>query len=106
MPTNRREFMLGTTAAAAAALTAKAQSGAASAAQTKKPNIILYLADQFRWDFVGANRLNNSTNTPNLDAMAERGTLVYPCGHQPAGMFPFAFGHADRPLCNRDRCLA
>jgi hypothetical protein len=73
LPTNRREFMLGTTAAAAAALTAKAQSPAGSAAQTKKPNIILYLADQFRWDFVGANRLNNSTNTPNLDAMAERG---------------------------------
>jgi arylsulfatase A-like enzyme len=58
LPTNRREFMLGTTAAAAT--------------QTKKPNIILYLADQFRWDFVGANRLNNSTNTPNLDAMAAR----------------------------------
>src|SRR5882757_4720395 len=38
-----------------------------------QPNIILYLADQFRWDFVGANRLNGSTRTPNIDAMAARG---------------------------------
>ena len=35
-----------------------------------KPNIILYLSDQFRWDFLGANGLNSSTRTPNLDALA------------------------------------
>ena len=37
------------------------------------PNIILYLSDQFRWDFIGANGHNGSTRTPNLDAMASRG---------------------------------
>jgi arylsulfatase A-like enzyme len=83
--------MLGTTAAAAAALTAKAQSSG-SAAQTRKPNIILYLADQFRWDFVGANRLNNSTNTPNLDAMAERGTL-------------FTHAVTNQPVCSPSRSV-
>ena len=38
-----------------------------------QPNIILYLSDQFRWDFIGANGHNSSTRTPNLDAMASRG---------------------------------
>jgi arylsulfatase A-like enzyme len=92
LPTNRREFMLGTTVAAAAALTAKAQGPAGSAAPTKKPNIILYLADQFRWDFVGANRLNHSTNTPNLDAMAERGTL-------------FTHAVTNQPVCSPSRSV-
>ena len=36
-----------------------------------KPNIILYLADQWRWDFLGSG--NPSVRTPNLDAMAARG---------------------------------
>ena len=52
------------------------QSAARKAAGTqsaRKPNIILYLSDQFRWDFVGANGANSSTRTPNLDAMAKRG---------------------------------
>src|ERR1700682_5712214 len=84
--------MLGTTAAGAAALTAKAQGPAGSATPTKKPNIILYLADQFRWDFVGANRLNNSTNTPNLDAMAERGTL-------------FTHAVTNQPVCSPSRSV-
>src|ERR1700729_4628051 len=74
--------MLGTAAAAATAgvsavapRKATAASGQAEAhpEQKKKPNIILYLADQFRWDFVGANRLNTSTHTPNIDALAARG---------------------------------
>ncbi|HET6219953.1 MAG TPA: sulfatase-like hydrolase/transferase, partial [Acidobacteriaceae bacterium] len=92
MPTNRRDFMLGTTAAAAAALTAKAQSPVVPAAGKKKPNIILYLADQFRWDFIGANRLNSSTNTPNLDAMAERGTL-------------FTHAVTNQPVCSPSRSV-
>lgn len=40
----------------------------------RRPNIIIYLADQFRWDFVGANRRNSSTRTANIDALAARGT--------------------------------
>ena len=48
------------------------QSDARPAGSTQ-PNIILYLSDQFRWDFVGANGQNSSTRTPNLDALAARG---------------------------------
>jgi arylsulfatase A-like enzyme len=81
---NRRNFLLGTAAAAAhagvaaAALSHGAKSGVdaqeqASQAPKQKPNIILYLADQFRWDFLGANGRNGSTHTPNLDALAARG---------------------------------
>ena len=40
---------------------------------TVRPNIVLYLADQRRWDFVGANGRNSSTRTPNLDALAAQG---------------------------------
>ncbi|HZT70706.1 MAG TPA: sulfatase-like hydrolase/transferase [Terriglobia bacterium] len=42
----------------------------------KKPNLIIYIADQFRWDFAGANGLNPMSVTPNLDAMAERGVCM------------------------------
>ena len=78
MTVNRRNFLLGTAAAAAhagvaAALPGEAASGANPQATTRKPNIILYLADQFRWDFVGANGRNGSTRTPNIDALAARG---------------------------------
>ncbi|SEB77270.1 sulfatase-like hydrolase/transferase [Terriglobus roseus] len=76
---NRRDFLMksGVAAAATASLgngavaqTAVTKSGKAP---SRKPNIIVYLSDQFRWDFVGANGANSSTKTPNLDAMAKRG---------------------------------
>ena len=73
---SRRSFFKGTMAAAMTAAvpaSAEAQKKAAAPAQAKKPNIILYLADQFRWDFVGANGRNGSTRTPNIDALAARG---------------------------------
>jgi len=41
----------------------------------KRPNLILYISDQFRWDAMGAYGLNSMGLTPNLDAMARRGTL-------------------------------
>ena len=76
MGMNRRNFLLGTAAAATslsqAATTADAQ--AASAASKSRPNIVIYHSDQFRWDFLGANGLNGSTHTPNLDALAAVGT--------------------------------
>ena len=72
---NRREFLTNGAIASQAlvgAVTAEAQRvGKQTAA--RKPNIILYLSDQFRWDFVGANGANSSTRTPSLDAMARRG---------------------------------
>lgn len=81
MTVNRRNFLLGTAAAAAQAGVTVALPAAVkpdsraqeSQANKRKPNIILYLSDQFRWDFVGANGLNSSTRTPNLDALAAHG---------------------------------
>jgi len=63
-----------TAAGAAAAAGIARDAVAESAKPVKQPNIILYLSDQFRWDFLGANGLNGSVKTPNLDAMAARGT--------------------------------
>lgn len=40
-----------------------------------RPNIILIISDQFRWDCIGAMGLNPMHLTPNLDSMAQRGTL-------------------------------
>lgn len=52
---------------------------AAALAQTgntgKRPNIIVVISDQFRWDCVGAMGLNPLNLTPNLDRMAGRGVL-------------------------------
>jgi arylsulfatase A-like enzyme len=73
---SRRSFLKSSVAAAVAgavSANAEAQQKANSAAAAKPPNIILYLADQFRWDFVGANGRNSSTRTPNIDALAVRG---------------------------------
>jgi len=89
---NRRNFLLGTAATAAqagiaATVAAAAQTGpgdANGAASKRKPNIVIYHSDQFRWDFVGANGLNSSTNTPNLDALAGGGTnFNYAVTNQP-----------------------
>ncbi|MDR3737170.1 MAG: sulfatase-like hydrolase/transferase [Acidobacteriaceae bacterium] len=79
MKVNRRNFLLGTAAAAAqagvaAALPNAAQAPSDSMAAKRRPNIVIYHSDQFRWDFVGANGLNSSTRTPNLDALAAAGT--------------------------------
>ena len=62
---------LGAVAKLDAASPAPENSAAATGkASARKPNIVLYMSDQFRWDFVGANGLNGSTKTPNLDALA------------------------------------
>ncbi len=72
---SRRSFLKSSLAAAvAAAVPAPAGADEKSAAKPAvPPNIILYLSDQFRWDFIGANGHNSSTRTPNLDAMVSRG---------------------------------
>ncbi len=42
------------------------------------------MSDQFRWDFLGANGLNGSTRTPNLDALAAQGkNFNYAVTNQP-----------------------
>ncbi len=77
---SRRSFLKGSVAtavAAAASAVAQAQSSAEAGRRAgpgvSPPNIVLYVSDQFRWDFVGANGCNASTHTPNLDALAARG---------------------------------
>jgi arylsulfatase A-like enzyme len=80
---NRRNFLLGTAATAANAGVAAALPNTAqtrdslkgdSASLKQRPNIVIYHSDQFRWDFIGANGLNSSAHTPNLDALAGGGT--------------------------------
>jgi len=74
---DRRRFLMGG-AAAGVALGAGVGSASGEAAgqggTRRRPNVIVYIADQFRADFVGANGANPATKTPNLDAMAARGT--------------------------------
>jgi arylsulfatase A-like enzyme len=69
---SRRSF-LKTSVAAAVAAAVPASARAEARQPASRPNIILYLSDQFRADFIGANGRNSSTRTPNLDAMAARG---------------------------------
>jgi arylsulfatase A-like enzyme len=57
---------------APAAMTAMA---AQAAPNPDRPNIVVIFSDQFRWDCIGAAGLNPMGLTPNLDAMAARGTL-------------------------------
>lgn len=40
-----------------------------------RPNVVLIISDQFRWDCIGAMGLNPLNLTPNLDAMARKGVL-------------------------------
>jgi arylsulfatase A-like enzyme len=56
-----------------AALTA--QASGAQQSPPARPNIIFIISDQFRADCVGAAGLNPMNLTPNLDAMARRGTF-------------------------------
>lgn len=73
---NRRQFLIGGAAASGVAMGLSPMASATpspSANSGSRPNVILYIADQFRMDFVGVNG-NPSTRTPNLDAMAARGT--------------------------------
>jgi len=78
---NRRDFLRNSGLAAAGGSAALAGTSAAETAPKSKqrPNVILFLSDQFRWDFVGANGANSSTKTPNIDAMAERGVNFTHC---------------------------
>jgi arylsulfatase A-like enzyme len=76
----RRAFLKQPAIAAAAAALAAFPSRAGEFAQSsekppKRPNIIVFHSDQFRWDFVCAAGHNPMDFTPNLDAMYRRGTV-------------------------------
>lgn len=80
---SRRDFLKKSLAATASvplsARSVMAQGGverAVDAPKGKRPNVVIIIADQFRWDFVGANGLNPMGVTPNLDAMAHRGVCM------------------------------
>ena len=76
-PLDRRKFLLGTAAMSMAAGLGAALPREVSAQErpsASRPNVIVYIADQFRADFIGANGQNYITRTSNLDAMAARGT--------------------------------
>ncbi len=66
----RREW-LSASAAAAVASSAAAQTPGGST----RPNVLMIISDQFRWDCIGAMGLNPMNLTPNLDRMASRGVL-------------------------------
>jgi arylsulfatase A-like enzyme len=68
---SRRQLIQAAPAAAVAAMT----STAATQNTAEKPNIVVIFSDQFRWDCIGASGLNPMGLTPNLDAMASRGTI-------------------------------
>ena len=82
---DRRKFLLsGVATGAALGLGDKMAAAAPAPAKAAKPNIILYLSDQFRWDFLGAAGLNGSTRTPNLDTLAANGkNFTYTVTNQP-----------------------
>jgi len=73
----RRDFLRGSAALAAGlpGLGPETQSREGQQQKNRRPNIVLYISDQFRWDALSAYSLNPMHLTPNLDAMARRGTL-------------------------------
>jgi arylsulfatase A-like enzyme len=96
-PVSRREFIRRSAAAAALPALSSPAGGQAQAeapsAQRTKPNIVVYIADQFRWDCVSAYGLNPMQVTPNLDGVAARGVA-------------FQNAVTNQPLCSPSRaCL-
>jgi arylsulfatase A-like enzyme len=94
---NRREFLKQSAAAMAApALGAGSLAAAGNTPPSgpkKQPNLLMIIADQFRWDFLGAYGLNPMGVTPNLDRIARRGVA-------------FANAVTNQPLCSPSRaCL-
>ena len=65
--------MLKTAPAAMAAMAA--QTAAAQTNSAAKPNVVIIFSDQFRADCIGAAGLNPMGLTPNLDEMANQGTM-------------------------------
>jgi arylsulfatase A-like enzyme len=77
-PVTRREFIQGSAVAAVIpvlGVEALSRNTGMPLPKKKPPNIIIIIADQFRWDAVGAYGLNSVGLTPHLDSMTRRGTL-------------------------------
>lgn len=99
-PGTRRDFLRQSAAAVAipglAGLperTGRSESGRAEGPDRPRPNLLILIADQFRWDVVGAYGLNPMGVTPNLDGIARRGVA-------------FENAITNQPLCSPSRaCL-
>jgi arylsulfatase A-like enzyme len=89
---DRRRFITATAAGLALGTVAAKEVEGQSAAKSRRPNVIVYIADQFRADFIGANGQNYTTKTPNLDAMATRGTY-------------FSGAICNQPVCSPSRSV-
>lgn len=57
----------------------------------QKPNIVMIMADQMRWDMLGSTG-NKAISTPNLDKLAELGTL-------------FTKAYSTTPICTPARAI-
>jgi hypothetical protein len=116
-PSTRRSFLKQTALAAAASpllgtLTPPAKADPAGS-PPKRPNVLLIISDQYRWDFICGYGRNPMDFTPNLDAMLRRGTAFENAfTNQPSPAFspanmrpPAAFGSSpDQPsVCARTR---
>jgi arylsulfatase A-like enzyme len=86
---SRRNFLRGAALASGALVAGTARADGA-VEKTVRPNILMICSDQFRADFVGANRENPSVKTPNIDALVARGTN-------------FAQAVCNQPLCSPSR---
>lgn len=81
----RRDFLRNAALASGGVVAAGNQTAIASdpadtpSAPSRRPNVLMVCADQFRADFVGANRENPSTKTPHIDALAARGVNFTHC---------------------------
>jgi arylsulfatase A-like enzyme len=97
---NRRSFLKGSAAAALAlgsrpllgdpAISSPKSGIDPAGTNAKRPNIVMIVADQFRADFVGCYGENPDAETPNLNAMAARGTA-------------FRSAFTNQPLCSPSR---
>ncbi|MHB1935785.1 MAG: sulfatase-like hydrolase/transferase [Acidobacteriaceae bacterium] len=94
---SRREFIKSAASTAVVAGVAGSSSLAQESANAgsdrsrrAKPNIVLYIADQMRWDFIRAYGLNPTTKTPNLDKVFNRGVT-------------FTSAVTNQPLCSPSR---
>jgi arylsulfatase A-like enzyme len=89
---SRRDFLRNAAISSGALVAGASAANAAmeTPTTTRRPNILMICADQFRTDFIGANRENPSVKTPNLDALVQRGTN-------------FRTAVCNQPLCSPSR---
>src|SRR5690242_6571772 len=100
MPKLSRRHVLGALPAAAAA------SAAQNVAPPARPNIILIISDQFRWDCIGVVGLNPMNLTPNLESDGVPRRALPQRVLQPAGMRSGPRQYLHRPVPGKARRMA